>query len=91
MRSQDELGLRREHVGELEADRAAAGGQVDQRRVGEAHIDPASKRGDGRTARSIRPSSRMVSIFSRLLEYVTEPPGEVPDGAAGALDRHWNC
>ena len=48
VRGEHELRLRRERVGELEVDRRAAGRQVDQRRVGEAHVDPAGERGDGR-------------------------------------------
>jgi hypothetical protein len=38
VRGQHELRLRRERVGELEADRRAARCGVDQRRVGEAHV-----------------------------------------------------
>jgi hypothetical protein len=48
MRGQHELRLCGQRVGELEIDRRAAGRQVDQRRVGEADINPAGERGDGR-------------------------------------------
>jgi hypothetical protein len=37
------------------------------------------------SAPSIRSSSRMVSIFSRLLEYVTEPPVRFPTGEPARL------
>jgi hypothetical protein len=48
VRGQHELRLCRERVRELEVDRAAARREVDQRRVGEANVDPAGERGDGR-------------------------------------------
>ena len=42
------------------------------------------------SAPSIRPSSRMVSIFSRLFEYVTEPPVRLPTGLPLRLIEPWN-
>jgi hypothetical protein len=32
----------------------------------------------------------MVSIFSRLLEYVTEPPVRLPTGLPARLIEPWN-
>jgi hypothetical protein len=42
------------------------------------------------SAPSIRPSSRMVSIFSKLFEYVTEPPVRLPTGLPARLIEPWN-
>ena len=87
MRGEHELRLRRERVGELEVDRGAAGREVDQRRVGEAHVDPAGERGDGRIGAL---DQAVVADGLDLLEVVgvgDRAAGQVPDRAAGALDR----
>jgi hypothetical protein len=48
VRGEHELRLRRERVGELEIHGRTVGGEVDQRSVGKANVDPAGERGDGR-------------------------------------------
>ena len=48
VRGEHELRLRRERIGELEVDRRTAGREVDQRHVGEAHVDAAGERGNSR-------------------------------------------
>ena len=77
VRGQHELRLRRERVGELEIDRRAAGREVDQRRVGKAHVDPAGERGDGRIGAL---DQAVVADRLDLLEIVG-----VGDGAAGEV------
>jgi hypothetical protein len=63
VRGQYELRLRGEDLGERQVDWRAVRREVNQRRIGEAHVAPPGRRGDGRIG---RPSSRMVSVFSRL-------------------------
>jgi hypothetical protein len=68
----------------------AVGGQVDLRRSGKrTSIRPLSAAMVG-SAPSIRLSSRMVSIFSRLFEQVTEPPVRLPAGLPVRLIEPWN-
>jgi hypothetical protein len=84
---QHELCHIRERVGELEVDRRAAGREVDQRRVGEAYVDPAGERGDRRVSAL---DQSVVADRLDLLEVVgvgDGAPGEIADRAAGALDR----
>ena len=86
MRRQDELGLCRQSVSELEVDRRPAGREVNQRRVGEADIDPAGERGDGRIGAL---AQTVIADGLDLLQVVGvchRTAGEVSDRAAGALD-----
>ena len=90
MRSEHELRLRRERVGELKVDGRAIGRQVDQRRVGEAHIDPAGKRSDGRIGPLDQP---VVADGLDLLEVVrvfAEPPVRLPTELPARLIEPWN-
>jgi hypothetical protein len=66
-----------ERVGKLEVDRGAARREIDQRSVGEAHVDFAGERGNRGIAPSIRP---IVADGLDLLEVVG-----VGDRAAGQL------
>jgi hypothetical protein len=61
MRGHDQLRLRRKRVGEFEIDRRAAASEIDQGGVGEADIDAAAERGDGRIGTTISPSSVITS------------------------------
>jgi hypothetical protein len=82
-----ELRLRRKRVGELEVDRGAASREVDQRRVGEAHVDPPGKRGDGWIGAF---DQTVVTDGLDLLEVIgvrDRAASEVADRAARALDR----
>jgi hypothetical protein len=67
VRAQHELRLRRERVGELEVDRAAARREVDQRRAGGPDIDAAGERGDRRIGALDQP---VVADGLDLLEVV---------------------
>jgi hypothetical protein len=90
VRSEDQLRLRRERVGELEVDRRPPAARsisvVSEKRTS---IRPVSAAMVG-SAPSINPSSRMVSIFSRLFKYVTEPPVRFPTGEPARLIGPWN-
>ena len=77
MRSEHELRLRRKRVGELEVNRRAASREVDQRRVGKAHIDPAGEGSDGRISAL---DQTIVADGLNLLEVVG-----VGNGAAGQV------
>ena len=70
-----------------DSDRRATGREVDQRRVGEAHVDPPGEGGDGRVGALDQP---VVANGLDLLEVVGvghRAAGEVPHRVAGALDR----
>jgi len=87
VRGKHELRLRRERLGELEVDRRPASREVDQRRVGEAHVDPAGERGDGWIGTF---DQTVVADGLDLLEVVgvrDRAAGEIADRIAGALDR----
>jgi hypothetical protein len=87
-----ELRLGRERVGELEVDRSATGREVDQRRVGEAHVDPAGERGDGWIGaldQTVVSSRRMIkplpgTFSGSTLLRSTDAPGTVASSALSA-------
>jgi hypothetical protein len=96
VRGEHELRLRRERVGELEVHRGAAGREVDQRGVREAHVDPAGERGDGRigaldharvarrTARCWQARAEPANSHSAILEVARDQRSENGRGQAQA-------
>jgi hypothetical protein len=79
VRGQHELCRSRERIGELEVDRGAARGKVDQCCVSEANVDLAGQRGDRRIGAL---DEAVVADGLDLLEVVgvgDRAAGQVPD------------